>query len=494
MLTDGTIGVLYITHDGSSGGLPTFSAHLARSTDQGSTFSDVVLQSFSSPVADNGNARQRIFGDFEQMKAVGTTFYGVYSGNRNGFGSSTSAIDPIFFSVPQATQTTVTSSVNPSVFTQPVSFTATVAPVPDGGTVQFKVDSSNLGAAVAVNTSTGQATSISTTSLAVGSHNVQAIYSGNANFAGSTGTLTQIVNQSPTTTTYTGQTTSDFHDAFTASATLTGFGGAPLAGKTITFILGAGTGTETCSAPTDGSGIAQCSLTPNEAAGSYTLTASFAGDTNFLGSSDPVAFTITKEETALHYTGPTLIPNGQNVSFSGLLKEDDVVPIAGRTVTITIGSGGTAQSCAGVTNAAGVATCSILAHSRSGQDCRSMLSSPAMPSTSRPPTTRPRSSSPSSTTAPSPSATETQRSAPRSRSGEPDGRRTTRSAVGPHPRRSRASPARRRPRRRAVEPTTRQSLATAAIHRPACRASWPSPSRARRRSPDRRSRATSSTS
>ena len=133
MLTDGTIGVLYMTYDGTSGGLPTFSAHLARSTDQGSTFSDVVLQSLLVSAADNGNARQRIFGDFEQMKAVGTTFYGVYSGNRNGFGSTTSAIDPIFFSVPQATQTTVTSSVNPSVFTQPVSFTATVAPVPDGG-------------------------------------------------------------------------------------------------------------------------------------------------------------------------------------------------------------------------------------------------------------------------------------------------------------------------------------------------------------------------
>ena len=74
-----------------------------------------------------------------------------------------------------------------------------------------------------------------------------------------------------------------------------------------------------------------------------------------------MAFTITKEETALHYTGPTLIPNGQNVSFSGLLKEDDVVPIAGRTVTITISySVERAPSCAGVTNAAGVATCSIL--------------------------------------------------------------------------------------------------------------------------------------
>jgi hypothetical protein len=360
VLTDGTIGVLYISHDGSSGGFPTFSAHFARSTDHSSSFSDVVLQSFSSPVTDNGNARQRIFGDYDQLKAVGNTFYGVYSGNRNGFGSSTSAIDPIFFSVPQATQTTVTSSVNPSVFTQLVSFTATVAPVPDGGTVSFQVDGSPLGGAVPVNTVTGTATSISTTSLAVGSHTVMAIYSGDANFVGSSATLIQVVNKSPTTTTYTGPTTSDFHDAFTASGTLTGFGGAPLAGKPLTFSLGAGTGTETCSAVTNGAGIAQCTLIPNEAAGSYTLTASFAGDGDFLASSDSVPFTITKEETALHYTGPTLVPNAQNVSFSALLKEDNVVPITGRTVTITIGSGGTAQSCAGVTNAGGIATCSIL--------------------------------------------------------------------------------------------------------------------------------------
>jgi Bacterial Ig-like domain (group 3) len=360
ILANGTIGVLYISFDGMSGGFPTFSAHLARSTDQGNTFSDVVLQSFSSPVTNNGNGRQRIFGDFEQMKAVGNTFYGVYIGNRNGFGSSTSALDPIFFSVPQATQTTVTSSVNPSVFTQPVSFTASVVPVPDGGTVQFKVDGSNLGSAVAVNTTTGQATSISTSTLSVGSHSVEAIYSGNSNFAGSTGTLSQVVTGSPTTTTYTGPTTSDFNDAFTASATLTGFGGAPVAGKTITFVLGAGTGTETCSGTTNGSGIAQCSLTPNEAAGPYTLTTSFAGDTDFLASSDADPFTITLEETALHYTGPTLIANGMSVSFTALLKEDDVTPIAGRTVSITIGSGGSAQTCSAATDASGVATCSIL--------------------------------------------------------------------------------------------------------------------------------------
>lgn len=97
VLTDGTVGVLYDSFEGIVAGLPKFSAHLARSTDHGASFSDVVLESFQSPVADNGNARQRVFGDYQQIKAVGTTFYGVFSGNRNAFGSMISTIDPIFF-------------------------------------------------------------------------------------------------------------------------------------------------------------------------------------------------------------------------------------------------------------------------------------------------------------------------------------------------------------------------------------------------------------
>jgi hypothetical protein len=97
VLTDGTIGVLYDTFDGMSGGFPQFSAHLARSTDHGATFTDAVLETFLSPATDNGNARQRVLGDYQQMKAVGATFFGVFSGNRTGFGSTTSRIDPIFF-------------------------------------------------------------------------------------------------------------------------------------------------------------------------------------------------------------------------------------------------------------------------------------------------------------------------------------------------------------------------------------------------------------
>ena len=362
ILSDGTLGVLYHSFDSTNAsGFPVFSVHLARSSNQGATFSDTVLQSFTSPVQNaTTNARQRIFGDYQQIKAVGTTFYGVFSGNRNGFGSTTSAIDPIFFSLPQATQTTVTSSANPSVFTQPVSFTATVAPVPDGGAVAFTVDAVPLGGPVAVNTTNGTATSASTSTLAPGSHTVVAAYSGNANFKSSSATLTQVVNKSPTNTTYTGPTTADFNDTFSASATLTGFGGAPVVGRTVTFKLGAGTGTETCSGTTDATGTAACALTAAEPFGAYPLKAEFAGDSQYETSSDTVSFAITKEQTAVHYTGPTLVANGQNVTFSAVLLEDDATPVAGRTVTITIGSGGTAQSCSGVTNALGLASCSML--------------------------------------------------------------------------------------------------------------------------------------
>jgi uncharacterized repeat protein (TIGR01451 family) len=91
------------------------------------------------------------------------------------------------------TQTTVSSSVNPSAPGQAVTFTATVSPVPDGGMVRFAIDGSFVGDPVPVDSS-GQATLPATSSLAVGSHKVVANYSGDANFvAGRSPTLIQVV-------------------------------------------------------------------------------------------------------------------------------------------------------------------------------------------------------------------------------------------------------------------------------------------------------------
>ena len=100
--SDGTVGVLYSQYDGLSpmSSIPMFSVHFAMSIDQGQTFpTDLVLENFLSSATDSGACRQRVLGDYQQVKAVGTTFYGVFTGNGVPFGRTTANHDPIFFKV-----------------------------------------------------------------------------------------------------------------------------------------------------------------------------------------------------------------------------------------------------------------------------------------------------------------------------------------------------------------------------------------------------------
>jgi hypothetical protein len=159
-----------------------------------------------------------------------------------------------------------------------------------------------------------------------------------------------------TRTTYDGQTTQDFHDPALLGATVRDLDNAPVAGVTVDFTLGS----QTCSGVTNSAGRATCTIVINQPAGATTVTANFAGDAANRPSSASAAFTITLEEVTLTSTTALLVfaQNG-SATLSATLLEDGVTPVAGRSVTITIGSGGGAQSCSGVTNAAGVATCTI---------------------------------------------------------------------------------------------------------------------------------------
>jgi uncharacterized repeat protein (TIGR01451 family) len=172
--------------------------------------------------------------------------------------------------------------------------------------------------------------------------------------ANNTATVTTTVNPRPTTLEYAGATTSDFHDAAQVSARLTDTAkGTPVASENVTFKLN---GTETCTATTDAQGVASCSITPGETAGPYSITATFAGDSVYRTSTASSPFTVTKEETTTTYSGASgPILNGSGVTLSGVLKEDGTTPIAGRTLTLALG----AQSCTGVTDVTGSASCSI---------------------------------------------------------------------------------------------------------------------------------------
>jgi hypothetical protein len=96
--SDGTVGIFYYTFDGfSSDAFPIFSTHVTFSRDDGATWVSTKMQTFLSSAQDSGNARQRVLGDYMQMKTVGRTFYGAYTGNGASFGRPVANHDAIFF-------------------------------------------------------------------------------------------------------------------------------------------------------------------------------------------------------------------------------------------------------------------------------------------------------------------------------------------------------------------------------------------------------------
>jgi hypothetical protein len=97
---NGTVGVFYYTFDGfSADGFPIFTTHVALSTDRGATFTGTPLLTFVSSARDNLDPRQRVFGDYMQMKAAGGTFYGAFTANGVSFGRPFANHDPIFFRI-----------------------------------------------------------------------------------------------------------------------------------------------------------------------------------------------------------------------------------------------------------------------------------------------------------------------------------------------------------------------------------------------------------
>ncbi|HUE07331.1 MAG TPA: hypothetical protein VMP41_07875, partial [Acidimicrobiales bacterium] len=159
-------------------------------------------------------------------------------------------------------------------------------------------------------------------------------------------------------------TTGVYNGSTPVSGTLTNtYTGQPVPNEPVTLTVNS---TQSCTATTNAQGVATCNISPNEPAGNYTLSGSFPGDTSstpqLLSTSSSTTFAVTKAPTTVVYTGPTQLTNGQPVTLSGVLTSSEPTPgtpVAGQTVTFTIGSGSSAQSCTGTTNAAGQASCTI---------------------------------------------------------------------------------------------------------------------------------------
>ena len=113
-----------------------------------------------------------------------------YSGDAN-YDVSTSNMVSQVVNPKNSAKVTLSSSLNPSVYGQSVTFTATLSPSAATGMVQFWIDGTNFGSPA--NISGGKAVSGSTTSLSIGSHNITAVYSGDSTYGSNTASLVQKV-------------------------------------------------------------------------------------------------------------------------------------------------------------------------------------------------------------------------------------------------------------------------------------------------------------
>jgi ELWxxDGT repeat protein len=260
---------------------------------------------------------------------------------------------------------TVTSSPDPSRLGQAVTFTATVThgSVLPTGTVDFKEGSTDLTPG-GVTLTNGQAT-FSTSSLAVGSDTITAIYSGDSNFASGQGddsASPQVVNKDGTNgllisvpgATVFGQPAAFFVFVTAAdpaagipTGTVTLKEGTTVLGANITLSGGSGTFT-----------------TASLSVGSHTITAVYNGDSNFTGSqaddsASPLVVSKDGTTTALTSSQKTIV-SGERVVFRATVRAG--APGTGTpTGTLDFKDGATDLTPGGVTLSAGEATFSTTA-------------------------------------------------------------------------------------------------------------------------------------
>lgn len=174
------------------------------------------------------------------------------------------------------------------------------------------------------------------------------------------GTTVQLAARSGTKLTYTGPGTIVNGSAAQLSASLTDLGGNAVANRTVRFELGAGAGQQSCTGTTDGGGVARCAVdaVDQPPAPTVGLAVRFAGDAAYLESTLSTDLQL-RTPTTLTYAGPARIANGVTTAFSSALKDFKGRPVADRQVSVVLGAGTTAQTCAAASDAQGVATCSI---------------------------------------------------------------------------------------------------------------------------------------
>ena len=312
-----TTGVTSATNPSTYGQSVTFTATVSPTPDGGTVaFKDngTVITSCDAKSLTSGQAICAT-----AVLTVGSHTITVEYGGTTNYDPSNSTLSPNQQVNAATTTTVVTSSLNPSAYGQSVTFTATVSPTPDGGTVAFKANGTAITGCGAKPLTSGQAT-CATSALTVGSHVITAEYSGNANYDSSSGTLSpdQQVNAAATTTVVTSSLNPSAYGqsvTFTATVSPTPDGG-------MVAFKDNGTAIPGCDAKSLSSGQATCA-TAALTVGSHVITVEYSGNTNYAASNGTLSPN-QQVNAAVTTTGVTSSTNpsvfGLSVTFTATVS------------------------------------------------------------------------------------------------------------------------------------------------------------------------------
>jgi large repetitive protein len=285
--------------------------------------------------------------------AVGShSIVATYNGDTD---HATSTSSPALLqTVDEGTTTTLVSSLNPSVFGQNVTFTATVAVTGSGtvtpdGTVSFMDGATLLG----TGTLTAGVATYQTAALAVGMHSITAVYGGdpaNGVNPSTSAVLKQDVQAATTVTVVSSLNPSDFGQSVTFTATVASSATVAPTGSVLFLDNGKQIGTGTLAA-----GVATLA-TATLAVGTHPITVTYAGDANN-GAGATAAPLNQVVNTTATATTVAAVPN------PGISNEPETITAtvkvttgaATPTGTVTFTSGATTLGSAALT-AAGTAT------------------------------------------------------------------------------------------------------------------------------------------
>jgi len=215
---------------------------------------------------------------------------------------------------PFPTTTTLAASPNPVIYGNPLSLTATIAnngigdPSPTG-TVTFYSD----GASVGTGSVSSNVASATTTVLTAGTHTLTAQYSGSSSYNSSTSSaITEtVLKATPGVTVSCSPNPTTFGSSATTCTGQTSAGATGLMSLTYN-------GTAWGSGNVNSSGAFSISGLGGSLAGSYTIAATYAGDSNNNGGSGSTTYTINKATPTLTWATPAAITYGTALSATQL--------------------------------------------------------------------------------------------------------------------------------------------------------------------------------